>query len=112
MSDLSKCCTCGFKWRAGQNGGHSCSTQMGAVIARLTEQLEQAKELTQAQHANIERQAKRIENLERYNEGLGNESWLRSERIGNLEDAIQAYKDSGTTGNQLGMFEVLSNETN
>ena len=38
--------------------------------AQLTKQLEQARELAQAQHANIERQAKRIEELEKDNKTL------------------------------------------
>jgi len=25
MSDKSKCCTCGFEWKTGTNGSHSCS---------------------------------------------------------------------------------------
>ena len=37
MSDKSKCCTCGFEWDTGKNGGHSCSD---TLLKRINKTLE------------------------------------------------------------------------
>lgn len=32
---LTECCTCGYKWRTGQDGHHSCSTQLHKEVEKL-----------------------------------------------------------------------------
>ncbi len=31
---MSQCCTCGYSWRNGQDGSHSCATQLKTAINR------------------------------------------------------------------------------
>ncbi len=32
MIKTSKCCTCGYKWKTGKNGSHSCSATLGKTM--------------------------------------------------------------------------------
>ena len=41
---MSECSTCGYRWRTGHHGGHSCVEHMTATIARLTAELESLQE--------------------------------------------------------------------
>lgn len=34
MDEISKCCTCGFEWRTGQDGSHSCSATMAKTMQK------------------------------------------------------------------------------
>ena len=44
MNDkLSTCCTCGFQWRTGTHGGHSCVSRLLADIEGLKFDLAEAK---------------------------------------------------------------------
>ena len=43
---MSECCTCGTKWRAGQDGRHSCTQSMALRIKELEEALNKISELT------------------------------------------------------------------
>ena len=43
MSDMCKCCTCGYEWKRGQNGSHSCVGYMETTIADLEQKLEALK---------------------------------------------------------------------
>lgn len=43
MSNISECCTCGYTWKTGKSGSHSCSHYMGEIIKSLQTQLAAAK---------------------------------------------------------------------
>ena len=30
---MSQCCTCGYSWRTGHDGSHSCATQLKSAIS-------------------------------------------------------------------------------
>jgi len=37
MVDTSKCCTCGYEWKTGTSGGHSCTYTIQSNIKQLKE---------------------------------------------------------------------------
>jgi len=43
---MSECCTCGNKWRTGQDGSHSCTKAMALRIKELEAALTKIKEIT------------------------------------------------------------------
>lgn len=42
--EFNTCCTCGYEWRHGQHGGHSCAENLKKEIIKLKFELEQMKE--------------------------------------------------------------------
>lgn len=40
---MSECCSCGFKWPAGQHGGHSCTSYLSADNKALTAKVAELK---------------------------------------------------------------------
>lgn len=46
MSDDNKCtcCTCGFEWKRGRDGGHSCTETMEKTICELKAALKGIKD--------------------------------------------------------------------
>lgn len=40
---ISTCCTCGYSWRTGMNGNHSCSDALLRTISKLENELIQTQ---------------------------------------------------------------------
>lgn len=40
---MASCCTCGYEWRQGQDGSHSCTQHMQRTIEQLAAEIERLK---------------------------------------------------------------------
>ena len=80
MSDISRCCTCGYEWKTGLNGSHSCSTYLQKVIDQKDKDI---KELTD----NLDEAADYIKNGELY-EGCNREA------VNKFKEIIKKYKEN------------------
>lgn len=43
MGNYSKCCTCGYEWRSGMSGSHSCADKLQKENQALRKELEAVK---------------------------------------------------------------------
>ncbi len=48
--EISTCCSCGYSWRTGTDGSHSCSVQLQKTIKEAIELIVDFKECAGAHH--------------------------------------------------------------
>jgi dihydroorotate dehydrogenase len=65
---ISTCCSCGFQWRTGENGGHSCAGVLNRELNAYKEAFDAAKAFIECNVACPDITAEMRRNYEKYKE--------------------------------------------